>query len=591
MRAIGRTAVVLSALILAALVYVPIAPQELEFEPDLSFRATTHDAFARGLQIGVDIVSTYGPWGLLQRGYDHRTDAIVLTISALLAAAFAASTLSIGFDAGGSALAALAATSTAACVVAVGGFDARFTVIALLLVLSALLPPSLARELPLVAALGVIALIKMSLLALAVFVVVGLALWRRSAVYGFVFITAFMAAWFGAGQQLATFPRFLASGFEVARGYAGASSVGSGVPVAVIGALGLAVVVIFVERSVLSAALVLGSIAYLAKVGFVRADLTHGSAGAALLLLFAMGYLLLRREAMPRARRAIVAVAVVAAAAIIVAALPLLDDRLRNQRAWMHRRHERLVAFEGGQSVRAGAALVPNVDGTIDAYPWGSAALIARRLHYTPRPVFQSCMAWTPRLAALNAAYLRGPRAPEWLWTGIGSIDGRLPILDDAPSWLEMISRYDIASENREHLLLHKRAVPLGLTTTPLATFAAQLEKDIAVPDRGLVWCEIETKSSFAGVVRDLLGRPAMMTIETITASGQRKRWQASRAMLRGGFLISPQVIDVAGLSQLLSGNPGERVVHFRVIGEGLQQSFVVRFRAIAIAAKTPARA
>ena len=82
-----------------------------------------------------------------------------------------------------------------------------------------------------------------------------------------------------------------------------------------------------------------------------------------------------------------------------------------------------------------------------------------------------------------------------------------------------------------------------------------------------------------------------MMTIETITASGQRKRWQASRAMLRGGFLISPQVIDVAGLSQLLSGNPGQRVAYIRVTGEGLQQSFVVRFRAIAIAAKTPVRA
>jgi hypothetical protein len=583
---------VISALILAALVYVPIAPQELEFEPDLSFRATTHDAFARGLQIGVDIVSTYGPWGLLQRGYDHRTDAVVLTIAALLAAVFAWSTLRIGFDAGGgSALIAWIATSTAACIVAVGGFDARFTVVALLLVLSALLPPSLARELPLVAALGVIALIKMSLLALAVFVVIGTALARRRPVYVAVFTAFFLAAWFGAGQRVATFPHFLATGFEVARGYAGASAVGSGVPLAVIGAAGLAIVVVLVERSLLAKVLVLGPIAYLAKVGFVRGDRTHGSAGAALLLLFAMSYLLLRREAMPRVRRAVVAVAAIAAAVIIVAALPLLHDQVRSEWAWMHNRSERLAVYEHNQSTRAGAALVPPVAGTIDAYPWGSAALIARAMDYTPRPVFQSCMAWTPTLAQLNAAFLRGPRAPEWLWASVGSIDGRLPILDDAPSWLEMINRYDIASEGSEHLLLHKRAVPFGLTTTPLATLAAQLGGHIAVPDRGMVWCEIETRSSFAGVVRDLLGRPAMMTIETITASGQRKSWNASRAMLRAGFLISPQVIDVPGLTQLLSGRPGQRVTSIRVTGEGLQPSFIVRFRTIAIAAKRPVRA
>lgn len=591
MRVIGRTAAVLSALMLAALVYIPIAPQELEFEPDLSVRATTHDAFARGLQFGVDLVSTYGPWGLLQRGYDRRTDAIVLAISALLAAVFAWSTLRIGFDAGRSALIAWAATSATACAIAIGGFDTRFTVIALLLVLSALLPPSLARELPLVAALGLIALIKMSFLALAIFVALGTALARRRPIYAVTFATALLAAWLGAGQRLATFPHFLASGFEVARGYAGATAVGSGVPMAVIGAAGLAIAVVFIERRFLSALLVLGLIAYLAKVGFVRDDLTHGNAAAALLLLLATGYLLLRREAMPRVRRVVLLVAGFAAAAIILAALPVLHDRGLGQWSWLHHRTERLAAFEWDQSRYAGARFVPVVEGTIDAYPWGSAALIARHMHYMPRPVFQSYMAWTPKLAALNTAWLRGPRAPEWLWTGIGSIDGRLPILDDAPSWLEMISRYDIASQSPEHLLLHKRAVPLALTTAPLTTLTAQLASDVVVPDRGMVWCEIETQPSFAGVVRDLLGRPAMMTIETITASGQRTRWQASRAMLRGGFLISPQVIDVAGLSQLLSGNPGQRVVYLRVTGEGLQQSFVVSFRAIAIAAKMLARA
>jgi hypothetical protein len=574
-----RLAVALTALIVAALVYLPIAPQVLENEPDLSFRATTHDAFARGLQSGLDIVSTYGPWGLLQRGWDPRTDAVNLTVSALLAALFAWGVLRVSIAAGGGAAVALAAMLTAASIVTVAGFDARFTVIALLLVLSALLPPSLARELPLVAALGPIALIKMSLLALALFVVVMTALLRRRPIHVVVFLAAFLAAWIAAGQRLGGLLRFLVRGMEVAGGYSGASASGSGVPLALIGAAGLAIVAVLVERSLPRIALVAGALAYLAKVGFVRADLTHGSVAEGLLMLLSIGYLLVRREAMPRARRAVVVAAMAAAAVMLVITLPSFLDRVRTQWSWMRDRPARLAAFQRDQARRSGAASLPAVSGTIDAYPWGSAALIARGLRYAPRPVFQSCMAWTPHLGELNAAVLRGPRAPEWLWSGVGSIDGRLPLLDDAPSWLEMMSRYDVAAATADHLLLHKRAVPRALVMVPAGTVAGN---DAAVPDEPIVWCAIEARPSIAGVVRDLLGRPSLMTLETITAAGVRTRWRVAPAMLRGGFVISPQVIDVDALSRLLSGGAGDRVVRIHLTGNDL----LVRFTAV----RTPDR-
>src|SRR5205823_10210313 len=208
------TAATLAAILVAALLYLPIAPDVLEVEPDLSFRATTHDAFARSLQSGSDIVSTYGPWGLLQRGYDRRTDAVVWLVAALLGAVFAWSVLRITHDAGGGPAAALLAAVAAGCLVP-AGFDARFTVLALLLVLSALLPPSLQRELPLAAVLGLVALIRMSLLALAIFAVVMTVLLRRRAIHGVVFLTAFLAAWLAAGQRLGGLPRFFLWGLEV----------------------------------------------------------------------------------------------------------------------------------------------------------------------------------------------------------------------------------------------------------------------------------------------------------------------------------------------------------------------------------------
>src|SRR3954451_6274405 len=153
MRAIAaRAAVALIALVAAASLYLPIVPEAWDLEPDLSFRVTVHDAFARGWQLGSDVVSMYSPWALLQRGYDPRTDAAVMLVSALLAIAFAWGVVRIAFDAGANAAAALLA-ALAAAVLVPSGFDARFTVLPLLLVLSMLLPPSLARELPLVAIL------------------------------------------------------------------------------------------------------------------------------------------------------------------------------------------------------------------------------------------------------------------------------------------------------------------------------------------------------------------------------------------------------------------------------------------------------
>src|ERR1043166_9726739 len=109
-----RIAAALIALLAGASLYLPIVPDEWELEPDMSFRATTHDTFARGLQLGSDIVSTYGPWGLLQRGYDPRTDAAAMFVCALFAIVFAWSIVRMAYDAGGNAVAALIAAIAAA---------------------------------------------------------------------------------------------------------------------------------------------------------------------------------------------------------------------------------------------------------------------------------------------------------------------------------------------------------------------------------------------------------------------------------------------------------------------------------------------
>ena len=571
------------AFVLAAIVYVPIAQPPLEREPDLSFRVTTHDAFARRLQIGRDIISTYGPWGILQRGYDRRTDGAMLFVSALLAAAFAWGVFRLARDAGANALTTALVALAAASLLAAAGLDGAFTVIALLLVLSMLEPWSAARELPLVAALGAVALIKFSLLVFAVMVVGGVHVGRlltpstaaeggrspaadglrtRPTLHLLVFAGALLVFWIAAGQSILGFPAFVAGTAEVSRGYGAASSTGSGVPLALFAAVGLVVVCALIERNALRVAIIGGAALLLVRIGYVRADLPHTRVADALLLLLIGGYLLIRGDK-HRVARAGGAAAIVIA---IIAGTPVLADTARVQWSWLRSRGERLRALDLELAVLAGP--VPAVNGTIDAYPAGSAALVAAGRRYTPRPVFQSNMAWTAKLARINAEFLRGPRAPEWLWVDVDAIDGRLPLLDDGPSWLEMVRRYDVAAARDGHLLLHRRAEPKTLVLEPAGVGAS-----------GLLWCTIDVDAPLTSRVRDALGRARGAALEITTEDGKRTTWRAAPDMLRAGFFLSPLVTNVDDLALLFAGDSRHRVTQLRVLCDG--QRYDMRVSAV----------
>ena len=565
MRRAGLLASAAFAFVLAAIVYVPVAQMPLEHEPDLSFRVTTHDAFARRLQLGRDIVSTYGPWGILQRGYDRRTDAAVLAVSALLAAAFAWGVFRLSRDGGAPATATAAIALAASGIVAAAGLDGRFTVLVLLLVLSMLEPWSPSRELPLAAALGVVALIKFSLFVFAVLVVVGVAMARRRVAHLAVFAGALLVFWVAAGQELAGLPRFIARGAEVARGYGAASAMGSGVPLALLAAVGLTLFCAAVERDVVRTALVGGAALLVVRIGYIRADLTHTRVADALLLLLIGGYLLIRRDTRRVRLTGGVAVGIVA----LLVGLPVLAYEAETQWSWLRTRGERLGQLERELAVRSGAAFAPAVAGTIDSYPWGSAALIVSGRRYAPRPVFQSCMAWTAKLAGINAEALRGSRAPEWLWVDVGAIDGHLPLLDDGPSWLEMVRRYNVAAARDGRLLLHRAAAPKPLALDPLLRVAPRFGEEVAIPEGGLLWCTIDINVPLATRIRDVAGRAGSAMLELTTADGARSRWRAGPDVLRSGFLLSPRATNVEELALLLAGDDRHRVARLRVWYDG----------------------
>ena len=531
---------------MAVAVYIPVAPLPPEFEPDLSFRVTTHDAFARHLQIGRDIVSTYGPWGLVQRGYDPRTDAAVLGVSALLAAIF------VWGQRRNPAFAIIATL-----LLAFAGGDARFTIFPLLLILSTFEPPDLKRELPLVAAIAIVGQVKFSLLTFGLFVVIA----RRRLVHLATYAGVFLLAWIAAGQNPLNIPIFIARAAEVGRGYAAASALGTGVPLAILGGIGFVVLVAALERDILRTILVAAFVAYLFKVGFVREDLGHARPANAMLLLLIIGYGLARFPRLVFAPAAILAV--------VIGGPPFADAFFTNLRALLDRGAV-TAELQRETYERSGAASVPRVAGTIDAFPWDSAALILRGARYAPRPVFQSCMTWTPKLAELNAQSLRS-HAPDFIWASVGSIDDHLPMLDDSLAWREVVQRYAVESRLGEHLLLRRRSAPAAPDSRGRLSSTAAFGERVSVPDAQVVWCAIDVRPS---IIREIVGRPPVLWLETETSSGKRQRWRVPYPMLRAGFILSPQITNATQLAKLIAREPQERVVAFRLLGDGFGDHF-----------------
>lgn len=91
--------------------------------------------------------------------------------------------------------------------------------------------------------------------------------------------------------------------------------------------------------------------------------------------------------------------------------------------------------------IRAQHAL-PLREGTADIYSHEQSDLIASGNRWNPRPVLQSYSAYTPALAWANRDHLQGPAAPDTIFFRAETIDGRLPALDDGPSWFALLEHY-----------------------------------------------------------------------------------------------------------------------------------------------------
>jgi len=193
-----------------------------------------------------------------------------------------------------------------------------------------------------------------------------------------------------------------------------------------------------------------------------------------------------------------------------------------------------------------GSLHLPPVSGPIDSYSWDQSLLIAYGVDFQPRPVFQSYMAYSPRLAHANADVLLGDHAPEWILFRSAPLDAGLPALDDAASWPLLLTRYRVAQDLGAFALLQRRPTPLAWRLEPIERIASRTDTTIAVPPAagGPIWARIDLhETARDAIVRTVFAAP-LVFVDLQGREGYHYRLVP--ALARDGFLLSPLVTTTA---------------------------------------------
>ncbi len=541
---------------------------------DDSWTLAVHDAFARHLQSGRDLIFTCGPWGFLWRGYYPPTYLIAVTAWGLLA---------LGFIVAGRGLVRNLASNhflswlwliglAVAASLPVGfDIDARFIAwTGLLLFLRFFVEKEAftVSQAVLVVSLGCLSLVKFTcmvetLAVLSVITVSDIFQYRRWPWNLLAWAASLLFFWILAGQHLSSLVPYLHYSWVIASNYTEAMMVPRHSNMLDMGGF----LLIALLLCLLTARLAwerdrywgllplagLGAILFnLFKLAYVRND-AHEIAAPLGLLLFSW---IILTVAWPGRNKNLVAALLLVIASIAFASAMLHrwlpSNGMAKQMADSFQPNHFLApgetifsgrmekAYEKNLDQRRKQSPLPAIEGGTDIYSYDQATLFAHGLRYQPRPILQSYAAYTPELARLNAEWLDSDRAATNILFAIQPVDGRFPALDDGLSWPELLTRYELAKKTEPvepYLLLARSASPRSYHFTPLTNSAVSWGESVAVPvvTNGPVWVEMEIKKTFIGRLASLFYKPPLLLLtvsfrnhqpEDLPAGASHGRWR-----------------------------------------------------------------
>jgi hypothetical protein len=554
------------------LCFVTLLPMVPVDELDPSWKAGMSYAVNHGLRIGTDVIFTFGPLANVYTGfYSPEYDAGYVLISTYIAISFFIGVYSLFYR-----RERFVPMLVCAGVVFFWGFkkDAFMMILPFFLIFMLVfegLPNERRTKLEdvlfliLLPVIGLLPLIKLSVIVACV-VCIGLsalllAYRRRLLMAGatcLIPLLSCFSVWIAFGQEPGSLLNYFSSSLPIIAGYTEAMAIYKGplfVVVYLIGAAALLYGVWSVKRnsSILTAITVLLLAIYLFlnfKAGFVRDDTHAMISGVAIMLISLMVWPALQ------SLRGLGFTCVGFLAGLVVACANISFSPVRHWDLAYGRAYESIkgltlrIGYPGALAERLNEQMAklsvvsgfPSVSGTTDVYSYGQTALIASGANWSPRPVFQSYSAYTPKLLELNADHLKSKRAPENIIFRIQPIDGRLPSLEDGLSWPSIFAMYSPVRLSGEYLVL-KRVKNTAPVFNEIKTEVGGFDNSIEVPSySGGLYMTVDIQQTLLGRLISTLFKPSYLIARFTLANGEAREYRVISSMIKTKFLVSPLV-------------------------------------------------
>lgn len=191
---------------------------------------------------------------------------------------------------------------------------------------------------------------------------------------------------------------------------------------------------------------------------------------------------------------------------------------------------------------------IPELPGTTDLYPQRPGMLFATDNTWNPRPVFQSYSAYTQKLMRLNEEHLRSSKAPDNIIFELNRwdiIDFRLPSLEDGCSWPALLDNYRITKSN--HFVYFKKKERIEKTSTLNLIFEKTFLGGQPVPlpyfpKTSRLYAKITMEPTLLGAAGTFLCRTSPVILNLLLNNGRSDGFRVIPEMMKCGFFISPLI-------------------------------------------------
>jgi hypothetical protein len=221
---------------------------------------------------------------------------------------------------------------------------------------------------------------------------------------------------------------------------------------------------------------------------------------------------------------------------------------------------------------------------SVDILPTEVSTLYFNGLHYEPRPVIQSYVAYTEYLDSLDAHKYRSPGAPDYLLFSVATIDGRVPFFDESRTKLTMLERYYIVGQIKDDLVLKKKEKPENLQPLITDTTFARLGEEIPVrKSPNLQFSRIFVEYNLQGRLRRLFYQPPYLKISLTLDDGRVRSFRAIVPVLADGVILNKFLESTDEMQSLMQsdGRLNTNVTSIRIEPDPTDDGFIPRIKMV----------